>query len=108
MDNNAVADWRDHIFNVAGLWRRIRLGQVEWQAVWEDTSSMEQRKRTVLQVVSVELEFDDAVCCKTEGIRGEVNRIFKIPVLYLKMVRTKVHALGPYYFGKLLHVRNTT
>ena len=58
--------------------------------------------------VNVEIEGDYTVRCKAKSVGSEVNRIFKIPVLYLKMVRTKVHALGPYYFGKLLHVRNTT
>src|SRR5262245_65707820 len=108
MDNDAVADRGDHIFNIAWLWSRIRFGQVECQTIWEDPSSVEQRQRTVLQSVNVEVECDNTVGCKAEGICGEVNRIFKIPVLYLTLVRTKVHALGPYYFAKLLHVRNTT
>ena len=70
----------------------VRAGKIKGQAVFKEPARVRQRQRTVAQGVHVELQTGEAEGIAPEGLGDEVQRVFKVTALDLKVVRAQIHA----------------
>ena len=105
-DSERIASGREEVADLTDGGDGIRLRHVERRAVGENTGGMHQADGSIAQRVVVQGAADKAVALEPQRGCGEVDRIFKVACLCLKLVRTEVHALRPHHLRQGSHRPN--
>jgi hypothetical protein len=101
---NAVARGRKQIRHGARLGKWIAFRHVEGQAIGKDAARVQQRNSAVVKRLPIELHAAESIGSEPQRRHGKLNGIFEVAALDLEVVRPQVHALGPDYSRKQLHI----
>ena len=102
-NGEGIARGREQIGDGTDGGHGVGLRHVEGRAIGENTRGMHQADRSVAQGIAIQGAPDKAVALEPQRCGGEVDGIFKVACLRLKLVRTEVHALRPHHLRQGSH-----
>ena len=84
---------------LAGRWSCVGAGKVEGQAVGEESAGVGKGQGAVTKGVGVELQTRESEGVAPKAAGDEIQRVFEVAILGLKMVRPEIHSFRPDGFG---------
>src|ERR1700758_4093297 len=90
-----VGDRGKQSAELARWWSGIRPGQIKRKPIFEQAVSAGHGQGAVAQSVTIKLQSGEAIRVTPKTGGDEVQRVFKIAALCLKIVRAKIHPFSP-------------